>query len=110
MASGRLDVAVVTKPNRIADGLIWTPFAREPLMVIAPEDNMETTDTSVLESQPYIQFNTRTWAGQQIERHLKDRKTKVIRGMEVDSLEAIALMVSNGFEWFRRFGDPVALW
>ena len=96
VASGKLDVAVVTKPSRIADGLIWTPFAREPLMVIAPEDSVEMTDKSVLESGPYIQFNTRTWAGQQIERHLKDRKIKVIRGMEIDSLEAIALMVSNG--------------
>lgn len=96
VASSKLDVAVATKPNRITDGLILTPFAREPLMVIASEDNVGTTDKSVLESQPYIQFNPRTWAGQQIERHLKDRKIKVIRGMEVDSLEAIALMVSNG--------------
>jgi DNA-binding transcriptional LysR family regulator len=96
VSSGKLDVAVVTKPSGIADGLIWTAFAREPLMVIAPKDNAETTDKNVLESRPYIQFNTRTWAGQQIEQHLKDRKIRVVRGMEIDSLEAIALMVSNG--------------
>lgn len=96
VANGDLDAAVVTEPHHLGEQLNWVPFAREPLIVISSDDTDGKTDMQVLESQPYIQFSTSTWAGRQIERHLKDRKIKVVKGMEMDSLEAVGLMVSHG--------------
>ena len=87
---------MVTEPDHEIDGLHWLPFVREPLCVIAPAESVGDTDAELLEQNPFIWFNRKTWAGQQIERHLLDRGIRVHEGMEIDSLEAISSMVSCG--------------
>ena len=96
VAKGELDAAIVTEPLQVAAGLDWHPFAREPLMVIAPQDTQGETDQTLLESRPFIRFKRHAWAGQLIDTHLRDRGIRVIQGMEIDSLEAISAMVSHG--------------
>jgi DNA-binding transcriptional LysR family regulator len=121
--SGEINVAIVTEPHQLADGLTAHPIAKEPFIVIAPLDVDGDSDREILESRPFIQFNRRAWAGQQIDQHLKDRGIHVSLGMEIDSLEAIARMVryglgvsvvplpsgreslSTGLKWLP-FGDP----
>ena len=93
---GELDAAIVTEPVELATGLNWQPVAAEPLVVIAPEDAGEDSDQALLESWPFIRFKRFAWAGQLIDGHLRDRGIKVRTSMEVDSLEAISLMVSHG--------------
>lgn len=94
--TGDINAAVVTQPHQLADGLQARLIAREPLVVIAPPDVEGETDQDILEARPFIQFNRRAWAGQQIDQHLKDRRIRVSLGMEIDSLEAIARMVRYG--------------
>jgi DNA-binding transcriptional LysR family regulator len=121
--SGDISAAVVTEPRQLADGLTAHPIAREPLIVIAPPDVEGESDREILEARPFIQFNRRAWAGQQIDQHLKDRGIRVSLGMEIDTLEAITRMVryglgvsvvplpsgrdpiSAGLKWLP-FGDP----
>lgn len=93
---GRLDAALVSEPMDLATGLAWRPVAREPLMVIAPKGTPGKTDRELLEALPYIQFQRRTWAGQLIDLHLRERGIRAPAGMEIDSLEAIADMVAHG--------------
>lgn len=93
---GRLDAAMVSEPMDLATGLAWRPVAREPLMVIAPKGTPGKTDRELLEALPYIQFQRRTWAGQLIDLHLRERAIRAPAGMEIDSLEAIAEMVAHG--------------
>lgn len=93
---GELDAAIVNEPVQLATGLSWHPFAREPLFVIAPEDAQGETDHELLEARPFIRFQRFAWAGQLIDSRLRDRGIRVKPGMEMDSLEAISLMVSHG--------------
>jgi len=92
---GELDGALVTEPSRLANSLDWQPVAREPLVVIAPA-SLEGDDRSLLESLPFIRFQRYAWAGRLIDTQLRDRGIRVRTGMEMDSLEAISLMVSHG--------------
>ena len=91
---GELDAAIVTEPVELATGLNWQPIAAEPLVVIAPEGAGEDSDRGLLESLPFIRFKRFAWAGRLIDGHLRDRGIKVRTSMEVDSIEAISLMVS----------------
>lgn len=94
--SGELDAAIVAEPTRLADGLIANRITREPLLVIASPDVQGETDKELLEATSFIQFSRRAWTGQLIDRCLTDRGIEVRRGMEIDSLEAIARMVGFG--------------
>ena len=93
---GELDAGIVTEPVELATGLSWHPIAAEPLVVIAPEDAREENDHDLLESRPFIRFKRFAWAGQLIDARLRDRGIKVRTNMEMDSLEAISLMVAHG--------------
>ena len=93
---GNLDVAMVSEPAELATGLSWHACGREPLMVIAPKGTRGKTDRALLESLPYIHFQRFAWAGRVIDTHLRDRGIRVEQGMEMDSLEAVSMMVSNG--------------
>lgn len=93
---GELDAAVVTEPSQVQTGLSWHMYAEEPLLVIAPKGTKGSTDRELLAAGPFIRFQRFAWAGRLIDTHLKDRGIKVNTGMEIDSLEAIALMVANG--------------
>ena len=96
VAKGELDAAMVTEPTQLATGLSWHAVVREPLMVIAPVGTAGDTDRALLESRPFIRFKRHAWAGRLIDTHLRDRRINVNQGMEIDSLEAISLMVSHG--------------
>ena len=110
--SGNINAAIVTEPHQLAGGLTMHLIAREPLIVIAPPDVDGESDREILESRPFIQFNRRAWAGQQINQHLKDREIRVSLGMEIDSLEAIARMVRHGLGVsvvpLPRGGEPIS--
>jgi len=91
-----LDVAVVTRPDIAPEGLALHRIAREPLVVIAPPDTTEDSDTDLIAAHPFIWFSRKTWAGQQIERLLHARGLRPREAMEVDSLEAIEALVGHG--------------
>ena len=94
--NGELDAALVTEPAQLSNGVETHLISREPLVVIAPPQLDGITDQELLNAAPFIQFNKRAWAGQQIHQHLRDRKIHVEIAMEIDSLEAIARMVLHG--------------
>lgn len=91
-----IDLAVVTEPKSLPDGLMSQVICHEPLDVILPHSMTATTDAEALE-HPFIWFSRRTWAGQLIEEQLAIRKLFVRPVMEIDSLEAIESLVAHGF-------------
>lgn len=94
--SGDLDAALLTGPDLAPDDLILHPVVEEPLVVIAPPGTVTKSDEDLLTHHPFIWFSRKTWAGQQIERRLLDRRLNVSYTMEVDSLEAIESLVRYG--------------
>lgn len=91
-----IDAAIVTAPARPLEGLRVQRICLEPLNILAPASVPETDPKELLSSHPFIWFNRRAWAGQQIERYLIDQKIHVRPVLEVDSLEAIEALVRNG--------------
>ncbi|MCV3271404.1 LysR substrate-binding domain-containing protein [Roseobacter sinensis] len=92
---GALDIAICTRPPQPMAGLAWHHIAREPLVVIAPEDTAGG-ERDLLTSNPFIWFNRKTWAGGAIESHLEARGLEVNATMEIDSLDAIETLVREG--------------
>lgn len=62
LARGELDAAVISEPGRLPERLKWTPFAREPIMVLAPPGTRCRDDARLLRSLPYIRYNLTTAA------------------------------------------------
>lgn len=91
-----IDLAIVSEPRVLPDGLVSFPICQEPLNVIVPLSMAKASDEDILCSNPFIWFNRRTWAGQQIEQHLLDRKIHVQPVMEIDSIEAVEALVAHG--------------
>jgi len=94
---GELDIAVCTWPEKQPEpDHDWRHIATEPFVVIAPEDAKGETDVALLTEHPFIWFNRKTWAGGGIEGELARRGIRVVSDIEIDSLDAIASMVSAG--------------
>jgi len=95
LRAGSLDASLASEPQHLPEGLRARPIRQDPLVVIAPPDVPGSGDRELLESQPFIQFSRRAWAGEQIDQALRERGIMVRRAMEIDSLEAILEMVRH---------------
>jgi DNA-binding transcriptional LysR family regulator len=91
-----IDMAVVTEPDRPLANLRAQIIGNEPLQILAPESARGMTEKQLFANYPFIWFNRQTWAGQQIERHILDRKIHVESAMEVNALEAVESLVRHG--------------
>jgi len=93
---GFLDAAVLSEPIHVYNHMRWLPIVDEPLIVLAPEDSPGDDPKELLESYPFIRFNSRAWVGQLIDEWLKSQQLKISEGMELDTLESISAMVYHG--------------
>ncbi len=93
---GHLDAAIVSEPRYPIRQLEWTPFASEPLIVLAAMDTLEDDPETLLREFPFIRFNRQAWVGQLIDDWLQTQRIHVHEVMELDTLEAISTMVFHG--------------
>ena len=96
LRKGEIDAAVLTKPRQEIERLDFRPVAAERLAVIAPPDCTCETAQEVLSTYPYIRFSRRAWVGRSIEKALKENDIEVRVTMELDTLEAVTIMVYYG--------------
>jgi DNA-binding transcriptional LysR family regulator len=92
----RLDAAIVSELGKVPSGLVWSPFAREPLVLIAPPDAPDRPAGELLATYPFIRYSQQAWVGRLIHATMKRRRIKVTEAMTLDTLEAVTAMVSNG--------------
>lgn len=93
---GILDAAIVSELLENRSGLQWSPFAREPLVLIAPVDAPDLSAEELIAAYPFIRYTRVAWVGQLIDRLLKRRRLRVNETMMLDTLEAITTMVHYG--------------
>ncbi len=93
---GEMDAAIISEPPAPVPDMSWEEFAQEPVLVIAPKEAKGRTDEALLKQYPYIRFNRHFWVSRRIEQALVSRRIVLRESMELDSLEAIALMVRHG--------------
>jgi DNA-binding transcriptional LysR family regulator len=96
LRQGSVDAAIISEPRTPLTDVHWEPFSREPVLVIAPRESKGSTDEQLLREYPYIRFNRNFWVSGVIEEALVSRRIVLRETMELDSLEAIAMMVRHG--------------
>lgn len=93
-----MDFALITAPLRSSLDLSVLEIVREPLFAVGPLSlGHVKTDAELIMALPFISFNKRTWLGQKIAIEMHARAIFPREGMEVDSLDTIEQLVSQGF-------------
>ena len=93
---GLLDVALISDPLEARLSLNWSPFLREPLVLIAPVDAPQKNAVELLGSYPFMRYTNQAWVGKLIERVLRQKRLRVRETMVLNTLEAIISMVHAG--------------
>lgn len=96
VARGALDAAVVTEPERLSKELQSATILDEALIAVRHRNAPGSTDEALLSASPFVRFNRRAGFGRIVDSALRARGLKVQDAMELDSIEAILLMVSQG--------------
>jgi len=91
-----LDVTLQSEPTSRPKDLKWTRVLQQKVIVIAPPGLKARRDVEVLSAWPYIRFNRRSWIAPLIAGVLRERGLDLDEAMELDSLEAIYMMVQSG--------------
>ena len=65
-------------------------------MVLAPASATGSTDTAILLENPYVRFSPAARMAKLIDRALSDRGVRINTVMEVDTLEGVISLVSQG--------------
>ncbi len=93
---GSIDAAFVSHIPEPLTGLEWRPLFRQPLVLLAPPDAPMLPAEQLLADMPFIHFRRGMWVGRLIENLLRTLGIQVREIMVLDTVEAVASMVSLG--------------
>lgn len=96
LKSGELDAAIIGEPPRLPSNLRWNAIAEEPICVIARTDLPEEDAEALLRTHPYIKLVRGAWQLRLIDEQLTKLSITPQTVMQLDSIEAVALMVYHG--------------
>lgn len=91
--TGRLDMALLSKPHLMPLGIEFRELVTEPLELIASKDTRGNDPLNLLRTRPFIRFNRKAVVGTLIDNWCLAKKLRVSETMELDNLEAIESMV-----------------
>ncbi len=94
---GDLDTAIIPQPPfAIPKAYDWRTLREERLVVVAPA-SVRTRDPHVLlASEPFIRPRRNSWVGKLVDGYLRQAGIRPPERFELDTLEAIAVMVDRG--------------
>jgi DNA-binding transcriptional LysR family regulator len=94
---GELDAALIHRPDEVPEDHHWTQIARQRIVVIAPPASTETELGAIFAAHPYIRFNRSARVAPMIETRLAELGLPLRASTEIQSIEAIRLLVALGF-------------
>jgi len=98
VASGELDAAVVTEPPNGADpGMVWTPLYEEALVLVVPARLRRRSARALLATEPFLRFDRTLWTGRLVDHALAQSGATPNVILELNSVEAIAELVRQGY-------------
>jgi DNA-binding transcriptional LysR family regulator len=83
-----LDAAIIGEPPSLPGGLLWRPFVKEAICVIAPPDATGATAEELLRTHPYIKLVRGAWQLRMIEEQIAKMEISLHAIMQLDSIEA----------------------
>lgn len=97
LSDGELDAAIIVKPIfAIPKTMEWTLLREEPMLLATPLSMSEIDPVAILKSQPFIRYDRNHWGGRAVDRYLRTRRISPREQHELDSIEAITVLVSRG--------------
>lgn len=92
-----IDAALLVRPPfEMPKTIEWQTLRAEPLMLLAPADLAHEDPLTLLATKPFIRYDRNNWGGRLAEKWLQSHDIRPREWLELDQLEAIAVMVSNG--------------
>lgn len=111
-----VDAAIIVKPPfSLPKSVGWRPLRSEPLIVVASSAHVGADPLDLLRTQPFIQYDRNNWGGRLADKYLRSLRIKPRVAYELDSLEAITIMVDRGIgvslipDWCPPWPQGVAL-
>jgi DNA-binding transcriptional LysR family regulator len=97
MIQGDLDAAIIPQPAfAIPKAYDWHVLREERLIVVAPATTRSRDPLALLASEPFIRPRRDSWVGRLVEGYLRQAGIRPHDRFELDTLEAIAVMVDRG--------------
>jgi DNA-binding transcriptional LysR family regulator len=96
MKNEQLDAGIIGEPPRLPTGLIWRPFISEAICVIAPPDAEGVAATDLLQRYSYIELLRGPSQLHMVEERVAKMGVSLRTIMQLDSIEAVTLMVHHG--------------
>lgn len=94
---GSLDAAVLAQPPfALPKTCGWQPFRSEPLIVLAHASAAGRDAHELLRTESFIRYDRINWGGRLADSYLRKAGIRPRERLEMDSLEAIAIMVDAG--------------
>ena len=92
-----IDAALIHRPEVIEEEFEWKDVTQQKVVVVAPPGSVVSDPQAVFAKFPYIRFNRSAWVAGLIETRLEELGITPRTQAEIQSIEAIHLMVSLGF-------------
>lgn len=93
----KIDAAILVKPPfPIPKTLHWELIRSEPFVLLAPPDLTHIPADRLLREQPFIRYDRSNWGGRLADAYLQSQRILPREWLELDSLEAISVMVEAG--------------
>lgn len=97
LLDGSIDAALMFEPGfATPKSLDWRAIRSEPYVVIAAADLAGEDAHHLLRTQPFIRYDRKLWSGQIADQHLRRSNIQPMERLELDGLEAIAVLVDRG--------------
>lgn len=96
VAQHTLDCAIIVKPTYTLDSTLkWQSIRQEPFVLIAAKHKKKKDIADMLANNRFIRYDRLSNGGVLVDNFLKQKQYSVNDVIEVDSIEAIGLMVAN---------------
>jgi len=96
LGKGKLEAAIIALPPfNLPDRYVIDVIRCEPLVLLSKQGSGRSP-REILERNPYISFDSHSWAGGGAVRYLRDEKIQVDPFYELDALEPIEKLVAEG--------------
>jgi len=113
LIEGTIDAAVLVRPPfTIPKTFEWRLLRSERLVLLCPAGWSNVDAHSLLRTRPFLRYDRNNWGGRIADHYLRTSAITPREWLELVSLEAIAVMVSNGLgvalvpDWPRPWPDP----
>ncbi|TPE48979.1 LysR family transcriptional regulator [Amaricoccus solimangrovi] len=96
LSAGRIDAALLVRPPfAIPKTLEWHLARSEPMVLLCAAERASTDAMTLLRTRPFIRYDRSNWGGRIIDAWMKARRLAPRDWLELDQLEAIAVMVDR---------------